>query len=433
MTQPQGSIANKEDALKCLSLSKDPSLTVEQSIKYVEKSLRLYRTLEAENRLKELQNLSSNSATSSTSNGFSTDTKTNTTTINTNTNTKTNTTTKNTNSEEQPKTPPINDSQLKKVKEMLLIDSNDFYGILFLKKSETPSESEIKKAYRKLALQFHPDKCRVNGADEVFKRIGRAFACLSDPQKRRQYDQFGSGASSFGGGGSGSGGHSAFSRGFGSGFPSFESELSPEDLFNMFFQQHGGGGGFGNGGFHHSFASTGSPLGDLFMNAMNSQIHQQNRRRRNQRQHHPADSSSSTSNILLQILPIIFMLLFSLFGGMFSSNTTSPTTTSSSSTPNTTKLSIIQSLEKPTHFSDISPFVTLDPTGKDSRPHKQQLSRFPHRFRTARKQIPYRSTKEFSHYFSGNSLSNFRQKKLQLTAWEDLIEKEKESEGGGGK
>lgn len=49
----------------------------------------------------------------------------------------------------------------------------------------------MKKAYRKLALQFHPDKNKCPGASEAFKAIGNAFAVLSDPQKKKQYDLYG--------------------------------------------------------------------------------------------------------------------------------------------------------------------------------------------------------------------------------------------------
>jgi DnaJ-class molecular chaperone len=76
---------------------------------------------------------------------------------------------------------------VKKCKE--IIAKKDYYEILGLTKSA--GEDEIKKAYRKLALKFHPDKNKAPQADEAFKKISAAFACLSNPDKRRIYDEHG--------------------------------------------------------------------------------------------------------------------------------------------------------------------------------------------------------------------------------------------------
>ena len=68
--------------------------------------------------------------------------------------------------------------------------AKDYYGALGVKKDATAEE--IKKAYRKLALKYHPDKNPGDKkAEEKFKEITEAYAVLSDPEKRRQYDQFG--------------------------------------------------------------------------------------------------------------------------------------------------------------------------------------------------------------------------------------------------
>jgi len=69
--------------------------------------------------------------------------------------------------------------------------SEDYYGILDVHKNA--SDAEIKKAYRKLAMQYHPDRNpgKEKWANEKFKEINEAYGVLGDPQKRRQYDQFG--------------------------------------------------------------------------------------------------------------------------------------------------------------------------------------------------------------------------------------------------
>eukprot|EP00064_Thunnus_orientalis_P011374 superscaffoldBa00001640_g11405 len=104
----------------------------------------------------------------------------------------------------------------------------DYYEVLGVNKEA--NEDELKKAYRKLALKFHPDKNRAPGATEAFKKIGNAYAVLSNADKRRQYDLTGGEEPSSPG--HTHGGGFDFHRGF-------EADITPEDLFNMFF-----GGGF---------------------------------------------------------------------------------------------------------------------------------------------------------------------------------------------
>jgi len=69
--------------------------------------------------------------------------------------------------------------------------AKDYYGVLGILKNA--SEAEIKKAYRKMAMQYHPDRNpgKEKWANEKFKQINEAYGVLGDPQKRRQYDQFG--------------------------------------------------------------------------------------------------------------------------------------------------------------------------------------------------------------------------------------------------
>lgn len=77
----------------------------------------------------------------------------------------------------------------------------DFYEVLGVAKNA--SADEIKKAYRKLALQYHPDRNKSKDAADKFKEIGEAYQVLSDPQKKQTYDQFGHAAFEQGGPGAG--------------------------------------------------------------------------------------------------------------------------------------------------------------------------------------------------------------------------------------
>ena len=71
----------------------------------------------------------------------------------------------------------------------MTMTKRDYYEVLGLQKGA--SKDEIKKAYRKLALEFHPDRNKDAGAEARFKEISEAYAVLSDDNKRAQYDQYG--------------------------------------------------------------------------------------------------------------------------------------------------------------------------------------------------------------------------------------------------
>ena len=91
----------------------------------------------------------------------------------------------------------------------------DYYEVLGLQKGA--SDEEIKRAFRKLAKQYHPDVNKEEGAEAKFKEIGEAYSVLSDKQKKAQYDQFGHAAfdqgAGFGGGGFGGFGFEDFDLG----------------------------------------------------------------------------------------------------------------------------------------------------------------------------------------------------------------------------
>ena len=70
-----------------------------------------------------------------------------------------------------------------------MADKRDYYEVLGVDKNA--DEKTIKKAYRKLARQYHPDVCDEPDAEDKFKEVSEAYAVLSDDEKRQRYDQFG--------------------------------------------------------------------------------------------------------------------------------------------------------------------------------------------------------------------------------------------------
>lgn len=177
-----------------------------------------------------------------------------------------------------------------------------FYEILDIKKGST--EAEVKKAYRKLALQLHPDKNGAPGADEAFKMVSRAFQILSDEGKREQYDRYGADPDSR----QAPSGFSqqSYGRGGMQQGNMFGEELNADDLFNMFF-----GGGMGNqGGFGGSpFASFGGP---------GVRVHQFGGNRHQRRAAGAAGDQRGQSS-WMQLAPLIILFGFSVLSSLFSS------------------------------------------------------------------------------------------------------------------
>ncbi|XP_072534139.1 dnaJ homolog subfamily B member 12a [Salminus brasiliensis] len=156
----------------------------------------------------------------------------------------------------------------------------DYYEILGV--SKDASEDDLKKAYRKLALKFHPDKNHAPGATEAFKAIGNAYAVLSNTEKRKQYNLYGE--------------EKVHQSRHGHSHRSFEADISPEDLFNMFF-----GGGFPSSNVH------------VYSNGRMRFGHNHRQERREQQR----DGSLA---LFVQLMPILILIIVSALSQMMVSS-----------------------------------------------------------------------------------------------------------------
>ncbi|KAJ3511116.1 hypothetical protein NLJ89_g4283 [Agrocybe chaxingu] len=189
----------------------------------------------------------------------------------------------------------------------------EYYEILAVKKD--CEEAEIKKAYRKLALALHPDKNGAPGADEAFKLVSKAFQVLSDPQKRAVYDSGSDPESRFSGMSS-----SPFSaNSFGNG-ARFDGELSPEDLFNMFF----GGGGSGGTPFGPGFAANFGGGPTVFTFGGNGFRTQTFTRRPGGGGGGGGNAEVEPRSLLVQLLPLLLLFAFSFLSSLPSLFSTPP-------------------------------------------------------------------------------------------------------------
>jgi molecular chaperone DnaJ len=119
-----------------------------------------------------------------------------------------------------------------------MANKRDYYDVLGV--SKTASNDDIKRAFRKLAMQYHPDRNKAPDAEAKFKEINEAYEVLSDQQKRSTYDQYG---------------HEGLNQN------GFSGGANPFDIFNQFF-----GGNGGSGGVKFSFGGDDddNPFGDIF-------------------------------------------------------------------------------------------------------------------------------------------------------------------------
>ncbi|KAI9714404.1 MAG: hypothetical protein M1820_000365 [Bogoriella megaspora] len=204
-----------------------------------------------------------------------------------------------------------------------------FYDILGLEEvRKTCTDTEIKKAYRKLSLLTHPDKNGYEGADEAFKMVSRAFQILSDVDKRKKYDQFGGDPESRFGSSAGPSASpfSGFARANGTpgrGGPMFEEDISPEELFRQFF-----GGGMAGGGFGGPFGGGLFDTGPGFVFNLNGntfggpgvRVRQFGGGRPQRRPHNHEDNGPPPSFLqtIAGLLPLLLLFLLPLLSSIFS-------------------------------------------------------------------------------------------------------------------
>ncbi|EUC28049.1 hypothetical protein COCVIDRAFT_93832 [Bipolaris victoriae FI3] len=198
-----------------------------------------------------------------------------------------------------------------------------YYKILGLEEVKaTCSDSDIKKAYRKLSLLTHPDKNGYDGADEAFKLVSKAFQVLSDPDKKKKYDQFGLDPDArfdprAAAGASGGGGPSPFGNGFARRGPAgFEEEMTPEELFRQFF-----GGAFGG-----PFGGMDTGPGFVFNlgGGPGIRVHQfgggHPRRRPGTAAPPGSEGQQNLSSAFANLLPLLFLFVLPLLSSFFSSS-----------------------------------------------------------------------------------------------------------------
>ncbi|XP_039273142.1 dnaJ homolog subfamily B member 12-like [Styela clava] len=266
---------NKDDALKCIRIATNALRNGNEgkAIKFLKKSIQLFPTKEANEILKKLteqRTTNGHPKTNGSAHGYGTFNQEQKNTKPT----KENTESENANLEND-YTPEQYDA-VKRVKK-----SKDYYSILGVEKEA--SSSDLKKAYRKLALQLHPDKNKAPGATDAFKAVGRAFGVLSDSEKRREYDLYGPEEE-----------NTPRTRQRYSHRRHHYDDVDPDEIFNMFF-----GGGFPSGNVRvfrrgNTFYSYGN---------------------RGQRDH---DEQMQGNNVAawLQFMPVLVLLLLTLFSNV---------------------------------------------------------------------------------------------------------------------
>ena len=282
--------SNKDEALRCLDLARQhwKGGDADKALRFIDKSIRLFPTPAAEQLGNEIRESKAEPSGFGTS-GSSTDDldgqhregarKANSPRASASGG----------NSNESSAASEFTPEQAAGVKRIL--KAKDYYDLLGVSKGA--SEAELKKAYRKLALQFHPDKNKAPGTDDAFKAIGNAFSVLSDAGKRRRYDQLGPEAAQ----GANGNRHFHFQN---------EDDITAEELFNIFF-----GSGFPNGNVHVHRRH----------NRHDREERQRQRMHHDIRHNHFHGQQAQNGNDLLRVLPLVVVMavymLFSVANNMF--------------------------------------------------------------------------------------------------------------------
>ena len=152
---------------------------------------------------------------------------------------------------------------------------SDYYKILGVKRNS--SDPEIKKAYRKKAMEYHPDRNKNNSkAEEKFKQVNEAYAVLGDKEKKKQYDRFGA--------------------------DGFRQRFSRDDIFRNFdmddiLRNFGGMGGGSGNQFHGNFDQFADPFREMFGKGFSGSSRENNRYQGT----NPNQSKSKGKNIEIEV------------------------------------------------------------------------------------------------------------------------------------
>uniref|UniRef100_A0A1L8DTS2 Putative dnaj-class molecular chaperone n=1 Tax=Nyssomyia neivai TaxID=330878 RepID=A0A1L8DTS2_9DIPT len=267
--------SNKDEAIRCIDIARNALADgkLERAEKFLQKAEKLYETKDAKDLLEKLKgyNKENNATAEETTGPYMRREK------------------KTSSKAEAPKAsePDYSSDQIEAVKRIK--KCKDYYEVLGVTKEAT--DSEIKKAYKKLALQLHPDKNKAPGAVEAFKAVGNAAAILTDSEKRKSYDLYGEQTPS-----SRSAEHAAHNYSgfqFGGYSRGFDSEYTPEEIFSMFF-----GGSF--------------PQQNVYM--------RQRRYQRTGDNQHAQREQQNSYAALVNLLPILLLIMLSMMSSFFISD-----------------------------------------------------------------------------------------------------------------